>query len=195
MGIFEYLGVLISVIMGLGITHLATGATKLIQHRDDVRLYLPHALWTINVLMYILLIWWGMFWWSGHENWYVYEYLFITLYAIVLFFLASMLYPWDMKEDIDVRENFFKNRLWFFGALFLAWCLDIPETLAKAGAELRPVPPEYFWFVGFQLAIAAIGLATRKHVVHLLLPILWFSLTVNYVVLSSLGFIASSGNS
>ena len=30
MGIFEYLGVLVSVIMGLGITHLATGATKLI---------------------------------------------------------------------------------------------------------------------------------------------------------------------
>ena len=29
MGIFEYLGVLISVIMGLGITHLATGAAFL----------------------------------------------------------------------------------------------------------------------------------------------------------------------
>jgi hypothetical protein len=193
MGIFEYLGVLISVIMGLGITHLATGAAKLIQHRDDVRLYLPHALWTINVLMYILLIWWGMFWWSGHENWYAYQYLFITLYAIVLFFLASMLYPWDMEGDIDVREHFFRNRLWFFGALFLAWCLDIPETVTKAHADLRPVPPEYFWFVGIQLAMAATGLVTRRPVVHLLLPIAWFSLTAYYVLLSSLGFIAANG--
>lgn len=195
MGIFEYLGVLISVIMGLGITHLATGATKLIQHRDDVRLYLPHALWTINILMYILLIWWGMFWWSGHEDWYAYEYLFITLYAIVLFFLASMLYPWDMKGDIDVRKYFFKNRLWFFGALLLAWCLDVPETLSKASEDLRPVPQEYFWFVGLQLAIAAIGIATRRHIVHLLLPILWFVLTIYYVLMSSLGFIASNGQS
>lgn len=113
MGIFEYLGVLISVIMGLGITHLATGAAKLIQHRDSVRLYLPHALWTINVLLFILLIWWGMFWWSGHDSWYAYEYLFITLYAIVLFFLASILYPWEMREDFDVREYFLKNRQWF----------------------------------------------------------------------------------
>jgi hypothetical protein len=193
MGIFEYLGVLISVIMGLGITHLATGATKLIQHRDGVRLYLPHALWTINVLMFILLIWWGMFWWSAHDNWYAYEYLFITLYAIVLFFLASMLYPWDMKEDIDVREYFLKNRLWFFGAMFFAWVLDIPETVAKAGAELRPVPPGYFWFVGLHLAIAAIGLSTRKHLVHLLLPVIWLSITVYYVLMSSLGFIAASG--
>ena len=35
MGIFEYLGVLISVIMGLGITHPAIGASKLVQHRDQ----------------------------------------------------------------------------------------------------------------------------------------------------------------
>ena len=41
MAVFEYLGVLISVIMGLGITHLATGASKLIQNRGTVRLYVP----------------------------------------------------------------------------------------------------------------------------------------------------------
>ena len=65
MAVFEYLGVLISVIMGLGITHLATGASKLIQNRGTVRLYVPHLLWTLNVLIYILLVWWGMFWWSN----------------------------------------------------------------------------------------------------------------------------------
>jgi hypothetical protein len=187
MGVFEYIGVLISVIMGLGITHLATGATKLIQHRDEVRLYLPHALWTLNILIFILLIWWGMFWWSNHDTWYVYQYLFITLYAIALFFLASMLYPWDMASDIDVREYFFKNRFWFFGAMFVAWCLDIPETVVKANADLRPVPEEYFWFVGLHLVIAATGLVTRNRIVHLLLPVLWFVLIVYYVTMSTLG--------
>lgn len=187
MGVFEYIGVLVSVIMGLGITHLATGATKLIQHRDQVKFYLPHTLWTVNVLVFILLIWWGMFWWSAHEEWYAYEYLFITLYAIVLFFLSSMLYPWDMDKDIDVREYFYRNRLWFFGALLLAWCLDIPETLLKSYADLRPVPQEYFLFVGLQVAMAVIGLSTRRHFVHLLLPILWFAITVYYVLMSTLG--------
>lgn len=187
MGVFEYLGVLISVIMGLGITHLATGATKLIQHRDEVRFYLPHGLWTVNVLIYILLVWWGMFWWSGHDTWRVYEYLFITLYAVALFFLASMLYPWSMDRDIDVRDYFFKNRTWFFGALLVAWCLDIPETVVKSNADLRPLPQEYFWFVGLQLTIAVTGLVTRKHFVHLLLPILWFAVTVYYVLMSTLG--------
>jgi len=191
MGVFEYIGVLVSVIMGLGITHLATGATKLIQHRDQVKFYLPHTLWTVNALVFILLIWWGMFWWSAHEEWYAYEYLFITLYAIVLFFLSSMLYPWDMDKDIDVREYFFRNRLWFFGALLLAWCLDIPETMLKAYAGLRPLPQEYFLFVGLHVAIAVTGLSTRRHFVHLVLPILWFMLTVYYVLLSTLGQISA----
>ena len=191
MGVFEYLGVLTSVIMGLGITHLATGATKLIQNRDHVRLYLPHALWTVNILVYILLIWWGMFWWSTHDNWYAYQYLFITLYAIVLFFLAAMLYPWDMSPDIDVREYFFKNRLWFFGGMFLAWCIDVPETLVKASEEMRPVPQQYLWFVGLQLAIATTGLLTRRHVVHLILPLLWFACTLYFVLGSTVGRITT----
>ena len=84
-----------------------------------MKLYLPHALWTVNILIYILLIWWGLYWWSSHDNWYAYEYLFITLYSVALFFLAAMLYPWDMDRDIDVRAYFFRNRMWFFGAMFI----------------------------------------------------------------------------
>lgn len=191
MGVFEYIGVLVSVIMGLGITHLATGATKLIQHRDQVRFYIPHAIWTVNVLIYILAVWWGMFWWSEHDNWYAYEYLFITLYAIVLFFLAAMLYPWDMEKNIDVRKYFFRHRRWFFGALFVAWCLDIPETVVKSFADLRPVPQEYILFVGMQLLIATIGLSTKNNIAHWLLPIIWFGLSVFYITMSIVGQIST----
>ena len=187
MGVFEYIGVLVSVIMGLGITHLATGATKLIQNRDQVKPYLPHALWTINILVFILLIWWGMYWWSSHDTWYAYEYLFITVYSVVLFFLAAMLYPWDMDKDIDVQAYFFRNRVWFFGTMFVAWCIDIPETLIKAAADLRPLPQEYFLFVGLHLGMATAGLVTRNRTVHLVLPIAWFALTVYYVLMSTLG--------
>lgn len=185
MGVFEYIGVLVSVIMGLGITHLATGATKLIQHRDEVRFYLPHMIWTLNILIYILLIWWGMFSWSGHDDWYAYEYLFITSYAIASFFLAAMLYPWDMSRDIDVDAYFFKNRIWFFGALLVAWWIDVPATLLKASAELRPVPQGYFGFIGIQTLIACIGIGTRNRFVHLLLSIIFLALVLILVLFSA----------
>ncbi|MDJ0792773.1 MAG: hypothetical protein QNI98_00925 [Woeseiaceae bacterium] len=35
--------------------------------------------------------------------------------------------------------------------------------------------------------IAVVGLLTRRYVVQLALPVIWFSLTVYYVVMSSLG--------
>ena len=175
MGVFEYIGVLISVILGLGITHLATGATKLIQHRDEVKFYLPHMLWTVNILLLILLIWWGMFSWSEHNNWYAFEYLFITLYAIVAFFLASMLYPWDMAKDIDVREYFFKNRIWFFSALLIAWCIDGIETIIKADTGLRPIPQGYFGFLGLQILIALIGIGSRNQFVQKVLSVIFFA--------------------
>lgn len=185
MGVFEYIGVLVSVIMGLGITHLATGATKLIQNRDNVRFYLPHTIWTVNVLIYILLIWWGMFSWSGHNDWHAYEYLFITSYAIVSFLLAAMLYPWDMSKTIDVREYFFKNRVWFFGALFFAWSIDIMATILKESAGLRPIPQGYFGFIGIQLIVASIGIGTRNQLVHLLLSIAFFTFVLILVLFSA----------
>ncbi len=187
MGVFEYIGVLVSVIMGLGITHLATGTSKTIQHRDTVRVYIPHTLWTVAILVYILMIWWGMFWWSGHEDWFAYEYLFITLYAIVLFFLASILYPWDMEPDIDLEACFFRNRRWFFGGLVLAWLIDIPETLLKSGAGLREVPADYAVFISIELTIAMTGFLSSNRRVHLLLPIIYLSFTLFYVLSSVVG--------
>ena len=184
MGVFEYIGVLVSVIMGLGITHLATGTGKLIQHRSEVRFYLPHLLWTANVLIHILLIWWGMFSWSGHHIWQAYEYLFITLYAITLFFLSSMLYPWDMARDINVQKHFDENRSWFFGTLLVAWGIDIVATLIKADAGLRPIPQGYFAFIGVEMLIPLIGITVRKYWVQILLPIVFLTLALSLVVFS-----------
>ncbi|CAN5853718.1 hypothetical protein BH20GEM3_BH20GEM3_15690 [soil metagenome] len=38
---FEYLGVLVSIIIGLGLSHLLASAARLIQVRRRVRLYWP----------------------------------------------------------------------------------------------------------------------------------------------------------
>ena len=191
MSVFEYIGVLVSVIMGLGITHLATGTSKLIQHRSEVRLYLPHMLWTLNILIFILLIWWGMFNWSNHEKWFAYEYLFITLYAIVMFFLASLLYPWDMAKDVDVREHFFGNRTWFFGVLLVAWGIDVVATLIKAKVGLRPLPTGYFGFIGVQILIAIIGISSRNRIAHAVLPVIFLVVILSLVLFSAQSQIGS----
>ncbi|MEO0973514.1 MAG: hypothetical protein AAFX85_10510 [Pseudomonadota bacterium] len=191
MGIFEYIGVLISVIMGLAITHLAVGTTKLIQNRDTAKLYVPQLLWTVNVLLYVLMIWWSMFWWSELEQWTTYHYLGITSYAIVLFMLSATLFPYDLRADVDMEAFFFRNRVWFFGLLLLAWVLDIGETLGKDAYGLREVPPRYAIFVASMIALSITGIVSSNKRVQQSLPIAWLMLLLAYTSLATVRVIAA----
>ncbi len=47
---FDFFGVLISVIFGLALTHLLRGLGRLIQMRHETRLYWVRIVWTINVV-------------------------------------------------------------------------------------------------------------------------------------------------
>ena len=75
MSLFEYLSVFLSVIMGLGVTHILAGLSKTIHYRRSLKLFWVHTLWAINILIYIVIIWWGMFWWSKQVNWSFFEFL------------------------------------------------------------------------------------------------------------------------
>ena len=52
MTLFEYLGILISVVMGLGITHLLIGVSKTIHLRRTLRIYWVHSVWSVNLLFF-----------------------------------------------------------------------------------------------------------------------------------------------
>ncbi len=190
MSLFEYLGVLISVVMGLGIAHLLTGISQTIQNRDSVHIYWVQSLWTLNILFYIVAIWWGMFWWSALDHWTFYQFLFILLYAIVLFLLASLLYPWDFPEALSLRKHFYDNRRWFFGTVVVAWSLDIPETLMKQDAGLRDAPQLYLPYALLKIGLAIIAAITKNHRFHAAFAIFWLVLDLLYLGFSSLARIA-----
>ena len=102
-----------------------------------------------------------------------------------MFFLSSLLYPWDMANDIDVREHFFGNRTWFFGVLLVAWGIDVLATLVKADVGVRPVPTGYFGFIGIQMLIAIIGIASRNRIVHAILPTSFLVIVLSLVLFSA----------
>lgn len=187
---FAYLGVLISIIMGLAITHLLVGISKVVQKRSTVRVSWAQVLWTASLLVYVLAIWWGMFWWNDLAAWRVHEFLFITLYAIALFMLAAMLYPWDMADDFDGPAYFDSNRVWFFSMYAAAWIIDVPETLLKAGSDLRGVPQSYAVFVGLKLLIAATGMKARSRRIQRVLPVADLVFNVSYLSFTTLSVIA-----
>jgi len=182
---FDYLGVLISIILGLALTHLLRGLSRLIHMRRTIRPYWVHVVWTFNIVLYVLAYWWGMYWWKHQPDWTMQQFLFLITYAIVVFMLGSMLYPPECPPDLDCERHFFDNRLWFFGILLLAFLMDIPETLLKGTEGLRAVPREYFVIITLFIAITVTGLVTANRKVHAVLAPAWLVLMVGYETLTS----------
>ena len=182
---FDYFAVLVSVVFGLALTHLLRGLGKLIQMRRQCRIYLPHIIWTINVVLWVLAVWWGMFWWRSLSDWTFAWFLFIASYAIVVFVWSYMLYPQEVSEHINFEQFFHDNRRPFFGLMLLAMLMDVPEVLVKSRMGLRAVPTQYAALVVSVIVIAVIGLSTANRRTHLLLPFACLVVLCSYELLSA----------
>jgi hypothetical protein len=191
MTVFEYLGVILSVIMGLGLTHILVGLSKTIHHRKSVKPYWVHTIWAFNTLINIVIIWWGMFWWSNQQDWFFFQFLLLILYAIVLFLLASLLYPWDLPNDFDFEEHFFDTRPWFFSVLAIAWVIDIPETVSKSEGSLRDLPQGYIVFAGILIATSIVGALWPNKTFHKIVAVLWGTMIIVYLSATTLREIAT----
>lgn len=191
MVVFEYLGVILSVIMGLGVTHILAGVSKTIHHRNTVKLYWPQMLWAFNVMIVIVSIWWGMFWWSGQQEWSYFQFLLLILYAISLFLAASLIFPWDIPGDFDFEDHFYETRPWFFAVLAIAWCIDIPETMLKSDSGLRGLPEAYIAFVILQIVLSVVAALWANKAYHKFYAIFWPVFTVGYLSLTTLRQIAA----
>ncbi len=191
MGVFEYLGVILSVIMGLGVTHILAGLSKTIHHRKTVKVYWVQMLWGLNVLIYIVTIWWGMFWWSGQQEWAYFQFLLLILYAILLFLSASLIFPWDFADDFDFEDHFYETRPWFFAVLAVAWCIDIPETVVKSDGGLRGLPEEYLAFAFTHITLNVVAAIWSNKTFHKFYAVFWSLLTLGYLSFTTLALIAA----
>lgn len=183
---FDYLGVLLSVILGLALTHVLLGFVKLIQMRRSVRPYWVQIVWSVSVLLYVLAVWWGMYWWRHLGEWRFEEFVGLTGYAIVMFMMAGMLFPMKFTDGMDFEAYFFEQRKWFFGLFTLALLIDIPETVAKQSAGLRGVPVQYVGFMPFCLVIGVTGWLTANRRVQGVMCVAYLAALAAYLTLSSL---------
>jgi hypothetical protein len=138
---FEYIAVLVSIIVGLGITHLLAGVGRVIGNPGRAKVYWVHLLWTFYLFVYFVAFWWWEFQLSTVENWTVQLYLFLVLYAILLYLLCVILYPAEYPADF--RDYFYSRRKWFFGLWVAVYLVDVADTALKGGAHFASFGLEY----------------------------------------------------
>ncbi len=104
---FEYVSILISIILGLGITHLLTALSEILYHPKQLKFYWPHAIWVYFILFLFIQDWIISYQLKDKNVWYFHEVLFVLLYPILLFGAAKMLLPTHSGEEQKDMKSFY----------------------------------------------------------------------------------------
>lgn len=176
MSAFDYLSVLISIILGLAITQILQGFRDLMQARTRLRFYWPPVLWAILLLVICVQEWWAMFGWRDYPAWTFLGFSMVIAQVVGTYLIAALVLP-DVAGDepLDLRAYYFANHRWFFTLGVLTVTASIAKDRMLVGAW--PSPPLNLVFQLVLIAIFAIGALVANERVHkLLLPLaaLWF---------------------
>ena len=146
MEMFEYVAVLTSIIIGLGMAQLLMGITRLIQHPEQARPYWVHLCWVLYMFLLSVFWWWWEFRLGAIELWTFGIYLFVVLYAFLMFLLCALLFPSNFSGYDGFKGYFYAKRSWFFGVFILAQLVDVGDSLIKG--------MDYFYSLGIQYMVA-----------------------------------------
>jgi len=127
---FEYVVVLVSIIIGLGITLVLTGIAQLLREEQHVKLFWPYLIWIGLVFVMHIHEWWITYQLKSTLAWRLPTFLFIILYPILLFILANLLFPdsWE-KYSRDTKHFYFVIYQNFFGCAILLVVLSVLQNV------------------------------------------------------------------
>ena len=165
--VFEYLTVLISVVIGLSVTSFLTNVVRIIHLRGDVTISWVQLLWSATILIWTIAFWWFTFVLADQQQWTYPLFIFLLAYSTLLFFLMALLFPEGVPADHNYRTQFMRNRVWFFGALLLFLCVDVIDYLVKLDKDVSIVGHlPYAAFIGPLIVLSLFALRTDNLVFH-----------------------------
>ena len=129
---FEYLSVLVSIIVGLALTQLLSGVARLIQLRRRVPMHATTLIWMALLFLMDVQVWWVAFERRFTPQWTYFTFLLYLLIPITVFLLSYLVLPEMGDEDTpDLRANFENNRGWFFGLLAAIPVISLVEQALR----------------------------------------------------------------
>lgn len=135
MDAFSYLSVLLSIVLGLGVTQVLTSLGRVIEARDRVRTFGPALIWAGVILLIHVQTWWVMFGLRTHQGWTFGAFLIVLLQPLVLYLLSALVLPADFGggSPVDLRAHYFRHAPWFFGFGVLLLVQSVARDVLMSG--------------------------------------------------------------
>lgn len=159
MSLFEYVSVIIAVVLALCIGQLLLGVSALVKARLRVSAFLPHTIWIALLFLLVLQHWWAQWDFRG-VDWTYATFLYVVLGPTLLFLAVSLLVPETSGDaPIDVRNHFLGVRRLFM-LVMLAFVLVtwFDGLLIQGQSAFGPIGWLHLGWVGVVLT----GLSTEN---------------------------------
>ena len=165
---FSYLSVLISIILALGMTRVLAGVGEMLQARSRRRLYWVHAVWVVNLFLYLVVAWWIFYRWRNEQPWTFFLFIFVLISPTILYLASIILFPPESapNEFVDYKTHYYSNHRAFFVLFALFTPVDFLDTLLKGIPHFLALGPLYFISGGLFFAGLATAAMTRNERYH-----------------------------
>lgn len=143
---FEYVSILVSIILGLGITQLLSSFSDLLYNYKNVKFYWPHLIWIVFILFLHIQDWFVTYQLKDKPVWELSELMFILSYPISLFIAVKMLLPTNEKEETSNMKTYYFSQ---YAVLFFVVAIGILISLFFNVVLLRKSMLKQFHLVAF----------------------------------------------
>jgi hypothetical protein len=129
---FEFIFVLISIIIGLALAQLLAGMVRPPKNSAG-RLDITHFAFSAAITVLLITVWWATFRWQGYENWTIAEFFLLCGYVSWFYVMAVILSPLrttELPEFRLIRAKFY--------AVHAFYCLFEPAVIYVRDGELAP---------------------------------------------------------
>jgi hypothetical protein len=186
MDAFSYLSVLISIILALGMTRVLAGVGEMLQARSHRHIYWVHAIWIVNLFLYLVVAWWIFYRWRNQQPWTFFLFLFVLISPTILYLASLVLFPRDGDVDpaLDYKAHYYANHRVFFILFSLFLPVDIVDSLLKGVPHFFQLGPVYMVSSVLYFAGMITAAITRNERYHQFYAIFFLAQTVVVSILT-----------
>jgi hypothetical protein len=176
---FDYVMMLAAIVIGLALTHLMQGVSRILENPKGARIWWVHLLWVAHMALLSVFWWWFEFQLRTTPVWTFQLYTFVLGYAFLIYLICTLLFPSDLGSHANFKEYFLSRRRVFFGMLAALLVVDVLDTLSKGAAHFASLGIEYPVSQAALVVLCIIGFLSPRPRVQAVLVIL----ALGYLVL------------
>jgi len=174
---FEYVAVLISIIVGLALTQILRGVGRMVTTKNGPRPYWVHLAWTFYLFIFFTMFWWWEFQLSTVE-WSLTIYSVLIIYATLLFFISLVVQPGELVGVASYKEYYYLNRHWLFGLLLAITLWDFVDTYSKGVAHISELGVTYLPVQIGTIIGCVFAIATQSETYHKIFATMWILVSI-----------------